>query len=247
MGMIINISGCIRAFKVHPNAMHHAGLFFRTYVPADSSLDILEIGALDVNGSPRTLAPPRCNYVGADFAEGKGVDVILTDAYSLPFADETFDVCISSSCFEHAEFFWLSFNEALRVLKPDGLFYLNVPSNGGFHRFPVDCWRFYPDAARALENWGRRSGYNCAALESFTGIQLLDSWNDFVSVFIRDTSFIERHPSRIIESYKRFRNGMTYGSDKILNLEYQMEDIRTPKLLRKLKRRFRRLVTSIPS
>ena len=32
----------------------------------------------------------------------------------------------------------------------DWLFYLNAPSNGEFHRYPVDCWRFYPDAGGAL-------------------------------------------------------------------------------------------------
>ena len=80
--------------------------------------------------------------------------MVLDDPYHLPLASESVDVVVSSSRFEHVEFFWLMFNEVLRVFKPDGLFYLNAPSNGEFHRYPVDCWRFYPDAAQALVNWG---------------------------------------------------------------------------------------------
>jgi SAM-dependent methyltransferase len=71
-------------------------------------------------------------------------------SYKLPFADGSVDVVLSSSCFEHSEFFWLLFLEILRVLRPEGLFYLNAPSNGPFHRYPVDCWRFYPDSGNAL-------------------------------------------------------------------------------------------------
>ena len=40
---------------------------------------------------------------------GKGVDIVLEDPYCLPFADNSVDVVVSSSCFEQAEFFWLLF------------------------------------------------------------------------------------------------------------------------------------------
>ena len=36
------------------------------------------------------------------------------------------------------------------MLRPAGLFYLNAPSNGDFHRYPVDCWRIMPDGMRYL-------------------------------------------------------------------------------------------------
>jgi SAM-dependent methyltransferase len=123
-------------------------------------LTIVDIGSQDVNGSLRSVAPPNNKYIGVDFVEAKGVDVVITDPYSLPFEDESVDAVVSSSCFEHSEFFWLLFNEALRILKPTGLLYINVPSNGQFHRYPVDCWRFYPDSGVALQNWGKRSGYS---------------------------------------------------------------------------------------
>ena len=152
---------------MHHTAMEHGRLFFETYVKDASGLTIMDLGAQDVNGSLRDLAPVGARYVGVDFENAKGVDVVITDPYALPFEDASIDVCVSSSCFEHSEFFWLVFLEIMRVLKPPGLFYLNSPSNGFFHRYPVDCWRFYPDSGVALQNWARRNCYPVELLESF--------------------------------------------------------------------------------
>ena len=107
-------------------------------------VSIVEIGSQDVNGSIRPTFGPDVNYVGVDFANAAGVDVVLSDPYSFPFQDNEIDVVVSSSCFEHSEFFWLTFLEAVRIVRPGGLIYLNAPSNGPFHQYPVDCWRFYP-------------------------------------------------------------------------------------------------------
>jgi SAM-dependent methyltransferase len=111
----------------------------------------------------------------------------------LPFEDASFDVCVCSSVLEHSEFFWLLFTEMLRILKPGGLLYLNVPSNGWVHRYPVDCWRFYPDSGIALQNWGRRTGHDVVLLESFTGTQKQDIWNDFVAIYLKGTSLAEQY------------------------------------------------------
>jgi len=170
---------------MHDTAMMYGEYFFSTYVSGSSGLKIVDIGAQDVNGSLKSVAPVNCDYVGLDFVEGKGVDVLLTDPYILPLEDSSVDVIVSSSCFEHSEFFWLTFNEALRVLKPTGLLYLNAPSNGTYHRYPVDCWRFYPDSGVALQNWGHRSGHVCALLEAFIGERKNDLWHDFVAVFVK--------------------------------------------------------------
>ena len=40
-----------------------------------------------------------------------------------------------------------------RVLKPGGLLCLVAPSSGAVHRYPVDCWRFYPDSAQAITQY----------------------------------------------------------------------------------------------
>lgn len=51
------------------------------------------------------------------------------------------------------EFFWLVATEVARVLKLGGLFFLIAPSKRPEHRYPVDCWRYYPDGYRAIGNW----------------------------------------------------------------------------------------------
>ena len=180
---------------MHDTALIYGKKFFDTYLKNVENLTIVDIGSEDVNGSLRSVAPSNNTYVGVDFAKAKGVDIVITDPYSLPFNNETVDVIVSSSCFEHSEFFWLVFNEMLRILKPSGLIYMNVPSNGAYHRYPVDCWRFYPDSGVALQNWGNKSGYNCAMLESFIGIKKKDVWNDFVAVYVKD----DIHSSKYFE------------------------------------------------
>lgn len=184
-------------------------MFFDQYVQK-TGLHIVDIGAQDVNGSLRSVSPSQNKYTGVDFVKGKGVDIVISDPYSLPFEDNSIDVFVCSSCFEHAEFFWLLFTEILRALKPNGIFYLNVPANGDFHRFPVDCWRFYPDSGKALENWGKRNQYPCVLLESFTGTPINDIWNDFVAVYLKDKSFIQDYPNRIQMIYPDYIYGITY-------------------------------------
>ncbi len=209
---------------MHPSAIDNGRLFFTTYLQAGSDALVLDIGAQDVNGSLRQLAPPGVCYLGLDFAPGRGVDVVMDDPYRLPFADGSADVVVSSSCFEHIEMFWLMFNEVLRVLKPHGLFYLNAPSNGEFHRYPVDCWRFYPDAGEALVRWGTRSGYQPALLESFTTYQRLDIWNDFIAVFVKDAACVQHHPARMLDRVDRYMNGRRHGVDGILQAHAETED-----------------------
>ncbi len=202
---------------MHDTAMHYGEVFFKTYLKKSTESIIIDIGSQDVNGSLRSVAPSNNKYIGVDFMEGKGVDVVITNPYSLPFENEFADMVVSSSCFEHSEFFWLLFNEALRILKPSGLLYINVPSNGTFHRYPVDCWRFYPDSGVALQNWGRKSGYNCSLLESFIGSKKNDIWNDFVAIFVKDDNCSSQYLSRIQNYLTSFTNGRSYKSENIIN------------------------------
>ena len=209
---------------MHGTAMEYGRRFFELYAAGAQGLTLVEIGAQDINGSLRSVAPPNNTYLGIDMTAGKGVDIVIQDPYSLPFNDDAVDICISSSCFEHAEFFWLSFNEVLRILKPDGLFYLNAPSNGSFHRHPVDCWRFYPDSGTALQNWGRRNGYRVALLESFVGPQKDDEWNDFVAIFIKDSAFVSKYPIRMLDSDHDVSNGICRGSCDFINRRDSTQD-----------------------
>lgn len=217
---------------MHPSALKFGKHFFETYA-TDRGV-VIDIGAQNVNGSLKDVCPKSLKYVGVDFVAGKGVDVILRDPYKLPFEDGAADFVVSSSCFEHSEMFWLLFLEILRIMKPGGLFYLNVPSNGVFHRYPVDCWRFYPDSGRALVKWAERNGYAPLLLESFIGAQDRDLWNDFVAVFVRDRKFAARHPGRILDRHPLAANALRAGSDEVLNHSELTEDQQRIKVIRKV-------------
>lgn len=204
--------------------MDNARLFFSTYFRIEQPCVVLDIGSQDVNGTMRNVAPAYCRYTGVDFSAGAGVDIVLQDPYRLPFADGSVDAVVSSSCFEHIELFWLMFIEVMRVLKPNGLFYLNAPTNGDYHRYPVDCWRFYPDAGGALVHWAQRNGFKPALLESFVAYQKRDIWNDFVAVFIRDESCATEHPGRMLDQLEHYMNGKLYGGRAILRPQVASED-----------------------
>lgn len=210
---------------MHPTAMLNARMFFDAYGSALASARVVDIGAQDVNGSLREACPPRFEYVGVDFVAGKGVDVVLDDPYRLPFEDHSVDIVVSSSCFEHSELFWVLFLEIARVLKAPGLFYLNAPSNGEVHRYPLDCWRFYPDSGKALVTWARRNHHDLVLMESYTSKQIGDVWNDYVAVFLKGADFSEDFPRRVTDTFDAYTNGIALGRGDALNAQRYPEDM----------------------
>jgi SAM-dependent methyltransferase len=214
---------------MHSSAMENGRCFLDVYYPGGSvkeTVTVLDIGAQDVNGSLKQLMRPPLEYVGVDCVAGNGVDVVLADRYTLPFADASADAVMSSSCFEHSEMFWVLFLEILRVLKPSGLFYLNVPSNGDFHRYPIDCWRFYPDSGGALVTWAKRSGYRPMLLESYVSNQAGDIWNDFVAIILKDEAMAREHERRILHTKNDVHNGVIAGKPGFVNPSRLSEDQR---------------------
>jgi SAM-dependent methyltransferase len=212
---------------MHDTALANGERFFATYASRIENPLVIDLGSQDVNGSLKSFVTPGMRYVGVDFMAAKGVDVIIDDPYSLPFPDGSVDIVVSSSCFEHSEMFWLLFLEIQRILKPTGLLYLNVPSNGMFHRYPVDCWRFYPDSGNALARWARRSGYKTSLLESFTSEQELDAWNDYVCVFVKDEAHCDHFTERMISLFKDYTNALSYPNlTDYLNPATYPQDVR---------------------
>jgi len=221
---------------MHPSAMNNGEIFFHrylNYIKSDSAIKVVDIGAQNVNGSLREVCLPNFEFIGVDFIAASGVDVVLDDPYTLPFPDNSIDAIVSSSCFEHSEMFWLLFLEVIRVLKPNGLFYLNAPSNGSFHRYPVDCWRFFPDSGRALVTWAKRNGYNTMLLESFVSHQQLNAWNDFVAVFLKNSDFQTDYPERMLTGRNDIENITVSNHDAIIKLTAATEDLRNLSAMRK--------------
>ena len=150
------------------------------FLASREQIAVLDIGGANVNGSYRDVfRSPRFRYLAADIGAGVGVDLVLPGPYEIPLDTGSIDVVLSGQTFEHSEFFWLTFTEMARVLGPDGYLFLIAPSSGPIHRYPVDCYRFQPDAY--------------AALAKYSGCQLIDvwkdergPWRDLVGVFRRE-------------------------------------------------------------
>jgi SAM-dependent methyltransferase len=225
---IFFIRSVIWSIAMHHSAMKNCQEFYDCYSPffGENLVRVVEIGAQNVNGTIRDACPATFDYTGLDFVAGNGVDIVLDDPYKLPLTDEFADIVVSSSCFEHSAMFWVLFLEVMRILKPKGLFYLNAPSNGSFHRYPVDCWRFYPDSGKALETWARHNHVNSVLLESYVSDQTDDQWNDFVSVFLKDERYLADFPNRIVESKEDFNNGVVHGSSELIKPVFISEDVK---------------------
>jgi SAM-dependent methyltransferase len=141
---------------MHDTAFHIGSLAMNIY--ADLRTDsILEVGSQAINGSLREIALPTTRYFGIDIEEGEGVDLVIEQGEPLPVENDSFDLVIASSVFEHDPCFWMTFLEMCRATRDGGFIYINAPSNGVVHRYPQDNWRFYPDSGRALAEEARRA------------------------------------------------------------------------------------------
>ncbi len=169
---------------MHVSSYQHMEDLVSRYLAPESALSVVDIGSYDVNGSYRTLfGNPKWSYTGVDLESGPGVDLVLASPYTLPLASASVDLVISGQAFEHVEYFWMSWLEMLRVLKPGGMIFLIAPSRGPEHRYPQDCWRFYPDGYRALARYA-----GCELVEVTTDWEPhpdpgSSAWGDTVGVF----------------------------------------------------------------
>lgn len=167
---------------MHMSSLENMEKCYQKYVrgtplEAKSQVLVLDVGGADVNGSYRDVfSGPQFSYFGCDLAANDGVSIVLEDPYKIPLDDRSMDIVVSGQMLEHCEFFWLSFTEMMRVLRSDGYLFLIAPSAGKIHRYPVDCYRFYPDAYRALAKY-----VNCELVDVW--LDERGPWRDLVGVF----------------------------------------------------------------
>ena len=210
---------------MHASALDYGKRFFDIYTEARFQR-VLDVGSMDVNGSLRSVCPGHLAYTGIDLSPGNGVDVVLSDPYAYPFPDGHFDMIVSTSCFEHDALFWITFLECARVLAPSGVLYINAPSNGVYHGYPFDHWRFFPDAGLALQTWAKRSGIEIDLVESFTGERRPgEFWNDFVMVF-RKPDGSPPKPGRISDDVASCTNIRRFEHDGFIRPMQLTEDMR---------------------
>jgi len=212
---------------MHNSALESFNNFIDVYLSKlnNKKLKLIEIGSLSVNSNIKNTLKNNMEYIGIDIVKGENVDIVLDDPYKFPFEDKSVDVVISISNFEHTEFFWLTYLEILRVLKDDGLFFLNAPSNSKYHRHETDNWRFYPDSSISLKKWGEYNNFEPQVLEHYTNLEKgRDIWNDYVSITVKNKKFSDKYPDRILNSKKNFTNGRKNNSNEIINFQEFPQD-----------------------
>jgi SAM-dependent methyltransferase len=132
------------------------------------TLRILDVGAGAKPGGQSyhdLFESPAYEYTGLDLEAGSNVDFVPTDPFSwAELPSNSFDVVLSGQTFEHNPYFWITTAEIARVLRPGGMVAVIAPSKGPVHRYPLDCWRFYPDS------W--------ASLCAYVGLELLEGFTE---------------------------------------------------------------------
>lgn len=168
---------------MHATSFIKMALFRQTYLKGREKdpLVVLDLGSMNVNGCYRPLFDTlNWKYLGLDLAAGANVDIVLANPNCWDEVPSgSMDVVISGQAFEHIQFFWLSMIEVARVLNPNGICCIQAPAGGYEHRYPTDCWRFYPDGARAMADW--------------VGLRVVEAWTDWDFEW-QDTVLIARKP-----------------------------------------------------
>jgi SAM-dependent methyltransferase len=168
---------------MHPSSASIIAGFVDIYLPQNAR--VLEVGSWSApnQSKVRDLFLGVTDYVGLDIAAGPGVDLVATDSYFwIDQCEGLFDVVVSAQVFEHNPFFWLTILNMSLVLKPGGVMLIVAPSAGVVHRYPLDCWRFFPDAGVALAAYARCEVVDTGLLDKSFPMRGASLWRDWYCV-----------------------------------------------------------------
>jgi SAM-dependent methyltransferase len=117
--------------------------------------NVLDVGSLDINGNNRFLFE-NSSFTGIDVGAGPNVDIV-TVAHEFNAADESYDVIVSTECFEHDMHYDKSINNIIRMLVNGGMFLFTCASTGR----PEHGTRRSDNGVNAplLSNYGEWSDY----------------------------------------------------------------------------------------
>jgi SAM-dependent methyltransferase len=106
-------------------------LYVRSRVPDFfvDGVEVLDVGSGDVNGTNRPFFDNTCVYKGNDAFPGRNVDLVYKTT-ELPYYSPSFDVIISSECFQHDPEWKESLQKIVQILRPGGLFLFSCATTG---------------------------------------------------------------------------------------------------------------------
>lgn len=111
-------------------------------------------------------------YIGFDLLPGPNVDVV-GDAHELSkyFPQDSFDLIISKSVFEHIAMPWKVVLEMNKVIKIGGIVFINTLFMFPMHELPWDFWRYTTESWKILFN--SLTGFQVVRIEHNTPVKLL--------------------------------------------------------------------------
>ena len=123
--------------QVHPECRRYLRRFFTL-----KSIDVIEIGSRDINGSARAFFP-NAKWLGLDLSAGVGVDIICDAADYSP--ERTVDLVVCCEVLEHCERWKELIERAAEWLKPNGRIIITCAGPGREAHSAIDGGPLHPD------------------------------------------------------------------------------------------------------
>lgn len=134
---------------------------------------VIEVGAYDVNGSVRPGIEHHGpeSYLGVDIAEGPRVDLVA-NVEDLPgMYPDGFGLVVSTEMLEHVESWKAAIRSLIALVAPGGALAISTRSLGfPYHPYPIDTWRYSPDAMREIFTGARLEVISCEPDEEQAGV-----------------------------------------------------------------------------
>jgi SAM-dependent methyltransferase len=175
----------------HPEQREFIRVAIATIASRADLKRVIEIGSYDVNGEIRSIFRDidLQEYVGVDLIEGPGVDLVGL-GHEIQLDADSFDLSISVECFEHDQFWPLTFAKMVNLVKPGGWVVFSCASTGRpEHGTSRSDPRLSPGtSSRGFEYYKNLSEEDflaqCHVAESFSNYQFIANERVFDLYFI---------------------------------------------------------------
>lgn len=133
-------------------------------IPAPPGSRVLDYGCAD---APYRHFFPAADYVGADLPGNPDATMEIAADGTLPAADASVDVVLSTQVLEHVTDPGVHLSECFRVLRPGGRVLLSTHGIMPWHPDPVDLWRW---TSEGLQRAVGDAGFEVERFEGIVGM-----------------------------------------------------------------------------
>ena len=125
--------------KLGDKAVERKNLF-RELIEGSENKNCLQIGVRN-----RKYAP---HWISVDLYDQSDYIDYHYDVRDMKFEDESFDIVVCNAILEHVEEPVRAIKELRRILRKDGLLWVEAPFNQPYHPSPADYWRVSLEGVR---------------------------------------------------------------------------------------------------